>query len=1045
VDLAVQGGFVVAYSTADGTAVQPGDYVTAGGTLTFTGTAGETHTFTVTTIDDLLVEPTETFFASLGTITNFGGGNLTIAAGGGTGTGTITDNDVATVAINSPASVVEGNPITFTVTLTGAVQSGFTIAYSTANNTAIQPGDYTTAAGTLNFAGTNGETKTFTVTTINDLLVEPIETFFASLGTITSFGGGNLSIAAGGGTGTGTITDNDVATVAINSAPSVVEGVAATFTVTLTGAVQGGFTIAYNTADNTAVAPGDYTAASNTLNFAGTNGETKTLTVTTIDDLLVEPTETFFASLGAITNFGGGNLTIAAGGGTGTGTITDNDVATVAINSPSPVAEGTGVTFTVTLTGAVQGGFTIAYNTANNTAIQPGDYTSTSGTLNFTGTNGETKTFTVTTIDDLLVEPTETFFASLGAITGFGGGNLTIAAGGGTGTGTITDNDVATVAINSPAAVVEGNPVTFTVTLTGAVQGGFTIGYSTANGSAIQPGDYTPASGSLNFTGTNGETKTFTVTTIHDGIPESVETFTASLGVITNFGGGNLSVAAGGGTGTGTINDGYQLNVKVFLQGPYNTSTDQMNTTLNAGGQLPLNQPYSVAPWLYTGTESVASFDPAVVDWVLVELRSTTTTTFMRKAALLYKDGSLAVGYDNQLAPGSTYYVVIWQRNHMPLMSASNISIPLSGAYLDLTVLANCYGTEPAIQLEGTVYGMIAGDDTRNGQLKYTGPGNDRGPILSKIFSLGGTLITSVINNGYWYEDATMNNQLKYLGSGDDRSSILANIFDLLNTNLLTAVYHSVVPGADAGLKSLASGNGPVNIHLKGSQQAVEVVLNPDELISDGVLDNVQFTLAWNADDPDVEGILDEFTSDYVIQPQGEPVDIDGIRYQVFVSVTPAYLPAFWNAGEDLTVMTFTTEQGDQIANRLWIADDGFTLQNNAMYYVSVWGNDYTGVIHPVAVSVEEPTAEGITISSYPNPLTDGKLTLELKSSEQLSMVINLYDPNGNSVISMPWKASGPAKQVISLSTLPPGAYMLSIVGEKVNYHKKLIILSLGY
>ena len=45
------------------------------------------------------------------------------------------------------------------------------------------------------------------------------------------------------------------------------------FWLNLTGAVQGGFTVDYATADNTAEAGSDYTAASGTLTFAGTDGE----------------------------------------------------------------------------------------------------------------------------------------------------------------------------------------------------------------------------------------------------------------------------------------------------------------------------------------------------------------------------------------------------------------------------------------------------------------------------------------------------------------------------------------------------------------------------------------------------------------------------------------------------------------------------------------------------------------------------------------------------------------------------------------------------
>ena len=136
------------------------------------------------------------------------------------------------------------------------------------------------------------------------------------------------------------------------------------FDVTHTGASTSGiFTVEYTTADNTAIAPGDYTATGSptpTITFSGTTGETQTISIPIIDDNLLENTETFFVN---IANPSDGTVTISDA--QGEGTINDNDPASVAINDIS-VNEGAGtVTFTVTLSGAdVPGGFTINYATA---------------------------------------------------------------------------------------------------------------------------------------------------------------------------------------------------------------------------------------------------------------------------------------------------------------------------------------------------------------------------------------------------------------------------------------------------------------------------------------------------------------------------------------------------------------------------------------------------------------------------------------------------------------------------------------------------------
>ena len=121
------------------------------------------------------------------------------------------------------------------------------------------------------------------------------------------------------GQGIGTITDNDSASVGIDDVTVDEADGTATFTVALTGEVQGGFSVDAATADDTATAGSDYTAATQTLNFAGTNGETQTFTVNITDDAVLEGTEQFFANLSNATD----GVTIADG--QGIGTITDND------------------------------------------------------------------------------------------------------------------------------------------------------------------------------------------------------------------------------------------------------------------------------------------------------------------------------------------------------------------------------------------------------------------------------------------------------------------------------------------------------------------------------------------------------------------------------------------------------------------------------------------------------------------------------------------------------------------------------------------------
>jgi pimeloyl-ACP methyl ester carboxylesterase len=128
-----------------------------------------------------------------------------------------------------------------------------------------------------------------------------------------------------------------------------------------------------------------------------------------------------------------------------------------------------------------------------------------------------------------------------------------------------------------------------------------------------------------------------------------------------------------------TINydaDKIQLNVKAFLEGAY--SSTGMITELNTQDYIPLTQPYNKAPWNYTGNETVTSIPDEIVDWVLVELRSgiENSTKVATRAAFIKNDGWI-VDTDGAsplsfygISEGN-YYIVVYHRNHLSIMSAT--------------------------------------------------------------------------------------------------------------------------------------------------------------------------------------------------------------------------------------------------------------------------------------------------------------------------------------------------------------------------------------
>jgi hypothetical protein len=174
-----------------------------------------------------------------------------------------------------------------------------------------------------------------------------------------------------------------------------------------------------------------------------------------------------------------------------------------------------------------------------------------------------------------------------------------------------------------------------------------------------------------------------------------------------------------------------ELTCKVFLEGCYHSPG--MNTDLNTHDLIPLNQPYNGTPWNYSGSESVTSMPSGVVDWVMLELRSNTTSIAAKRAALLKRDG-IIVDLDGTSPVGfsginnGSYYIVVKHRNHLTIMSNSVQSFSFSSTtcYDFTTGNGNQFypgnGSEAKL-LETTpsnVWGMVAGDANRSTVINAT-------------------------------------------------------------------------------------------------------------------------------------------------------------------------------------------------------------------------------------------------------------------------------------------------------------------------------------
>jgi len=295
----------------------------------FVATNGPASGMTATDVGAGVEEPGDANGTSIGRVGTGGQSNFTWAVISDDTPGTINNGQTFTPVVSvGDATVTEGNNgsslITFTVTRTTGAGAA-TVDWSTqdpipVNGTdANASEDYARSMGTVTFA--DGElTATFTVEVFGDVTPELTEQFEVHLSNPT----GGLVI--GDGVGIGAITNDDAPPPTVSVADvSVVEGdsgtVTMTFTVTRAGST-GPFSVDYGTADGTATAGQDYTAASGTLTFAD-GVMTQTVTITVSGDTASEATERFTLNLSNPTN----NAVITDG--SATGTITNDDLTAI--------------------------------------------------------------------------------------------------------------------------------------------------------------------------------------------------------------------------------------------------------------------------------------------------------------------------------------------------------------------------------------------------------------------------------------------------------------------------------------------------------------------------------------------------------------------------------------------------------------------------------------------------------------------------------------------------------------------------------------------
>ncbi|SFE91182.1 Calx-beta domain-containing protein [Roseivivax sediminis] len=548
------------YATQGAGARAGSDFTQTSGTVTFA--PGQTRaTVAVAVSGDTAREPTE--FVQLAVTPT---GALGDGGAGAVGLATILDDDGGALPVlsTSPAVVREsigsgfGGTLSLVVTLSEPSSDAVTVSYRTLGATATSHIDFPRGGDTLTFAP--GETsKTVNLRVLSDNAFEDDEALFFEFFDIAgaTFAGGAKVLRE-----TAFILDDDDPGLSRSlqvSEPVLLEGDAGTsiarFELTLSRPVEASTSFDWATADSSAEAGSDYTAASGTVTFAP--GQTRAFVdVRVSGDTASEATEFFQLSVTPTSALGDGGA-----GATGRAFLIDDDgedgLPTISIASTDTresIGSGFGGTidFVVTLSEPAEDTVTVQYRSVDRTTSAGTDYAAFEGTVTFAP--GETsKTISPRVTSDNVDEDDESFsvelFSPTGAVLAGGVPVLTEAA-------FIIDDDgvgldralhVSDVFITEP---VSGTATaTFEIRLSRAFDTATTLDYETVAGSASAGSDYTPASGSITFLPGQIEAAVNVTVRSDNDFTESPETFLLSIPALPS----TVAGGAAGSLGTATI------------------------------------------------------------------------------------------------------------------------------------------------------------------------------------------------------------------------------------------------------------------------------------------------------------------------------------------------------------------------------------------------------------------------------------------------------------------------------------------------------------
>jgi hypothetical protein len=504
-----------------GTATNVTDY-TAPASVTLPAGSSST-TFTITPVDDSLIENMETIIATIATNAAYLRDGTAQSV-----TSVLNDDDMPTVTISatdSAASETNSDKGVFTITRSGQPTTALVVDYAL-NGRAIHGTDYRRLDGRATIPAGSTST-TVEIVPFDDTLDEGTQDVIIQLRTALNY------VVGGTGTATVIIADNDASQVYVelNNGVGVepasgsqngpvfqisrpASGTAITVNYTITG---------------TATSGADFSTLPGTVSF-GTGSTSQLVTVSMLADAVLENAESVTLTLQP----GTGYTLMDSQRSSMTGYIYDGDQEVVDVSvgdegsslTTHASENGGPVDFIIARRISTSTPLVVNY-TISGTATSVADFAAMSGSATIPA-NSSSVLVTMTPVNDTIPEGVETIVMTITPVSGSYGVRF------GSATMLLGDNDAyasGSVGFSGATATTTEDIVTYNipVNITGSPPGAVSVSYRTNGGTAAGNGiDFTLATGVLNFAA--GETtKNIPVAIRHDLLPEPAENLIVQL------------------------------------------------------------------------------------------------------------------------------------------------------------------------------------------------------------------------------------------------------------------------------------------------------------------------------------------------------------------------------------------------------------------------------------------------------------------------------------------------------------------------------------